>query len=226
MNLLVTILNLSATVLSHSMTPTWWKLTHNHANRLLAGIFWLGRMTYTPFNDDDTYRPEVPNLWGRTPQYAPTPGYLDREWTPLVFCPSPNPEDIAGESLPSLHQYPSDQLSIHSAVECTSGSVWGEQSLGCIHYQIEWRAKLNNRVVVKDTKASLTQPPRSYWEQIKENAGNILRRKSARSRRLRLDDTDMLLSVNSQRDIDKHFEGTSVGPSVPPWQEDPASDID
>ncbi|KAJ5434402.1 hypothetical protein N7491_004997 [Penicillium cf. griseofulvum] len=75
---------------------------------------------------------------------------------------------------------------------------------------IEWRVKLNNRVVVKDIKQDLTQPPRSYWEQIKEDACNILRRKTARGRRVRLDDTNIVLSVNSQRDIDKHFEGTSV----------------
>ncbi|KAJ5502325.1 hypothetical protein N7463_005199 [Penicillium fimorum] len=42
------------------------------------------------------------------------------------------------------------------------------------------------------------------------NAINILRRKTARGRRVRLDDTDMVLSVSSQRNIDKHFEGTSV----------------
>ena len=69
---------------------------------------------------------------------------------------------------------------------------------------------MNNRVVVKITKLDLTQPPRCYWEQIKEDACNILGRKIAHGRRVRLDDTDMVLSVNSQRNIDKHFEGTSV----------------
>lgn len=43
-------------------------------------IFCLGGMTYFPFNDDDTYRPELPDLWERTPSYAPTPGHPDREW--------------------------------------------------------------------------------------------------------------------------------------------------
>lgn len=168
-------------------------------------------MAYTPFNDEnDAYRPELPDLWERTPSYAPTPGYPDRERTPSVICPSPDPEDIVGECSPSLHQHPSDHQSFYPVVERADGSVWDEQSPDCIHYQIEWRVKLNNRVVVKDTKQDLTQPPRSYWEQIKEDACNILRRKTARGRRVRLDDTDMVLSVNSQRDIDKHFEGTSV----------------
>ena len=167
-------------------------------------------MTYTPFNDGDTYGPELPDRWERTPSYAPTPGYPDREWTPSVICPSPDPEDIVGEFSPSLHQHPSDQLSFDPVVERTDESAWDEQSTDRIHYQIEWRVKLNNRVVVKDTKQDLTQPPRSYWDQIKEDASNILRRKTACGRRVRLDDTDMVLSVNSQRDIDKHFEGTSV----------------
>jgi hypothetical protein len=61
-------------------------------------------MTYTPFNDDDdTYRPELPNQWERTPSYAPTPSYAGREWTPLAICPSAGPEDIVSQSSPSLY---------------------------------------------------------------------------------------------------------------------------
>ncbi|KAJ5998521.1 hypothetical protein N7451_006331 [Penicillium sp. IBT 35674x] len=165
-------------------------------------------MTYTPFSDDDTYRPELPDQWERTPSYAPTPGFPDREWTPSIICPSPNPEDVTVS--PSLHHHLSDQLRFNPVAERTDGSAWDEQSPDCIHYQIEWKVKLNNRVVVKDTKLDLTEPPRSYWEEIKEDASNILQRKTARGRRVRLDDTDMVLSVYSQRDIDKHFEGTSV----------------
>lgn len=169
-------------------------------------------MTYTPFNDDDNdaYRPELPDQWERTPSYAPTPGYPERQWTPSVISRSPDPEDIVGQCSPSLHQHPFDQQGFDPVVERADGGAWDEQSPDRIHYQIEWRVKLNNRVVVKDTKQDLTQPPRSYWEQIKEDACSILRRKTARGRRVRLDDTDMVLSVNSQRDIDKHFEGTSV----------------
>jgi len=167
-------------------------------------------MTYTPFNDDDTYRSELPDIWERTPSYAPTPGYPDREWTPSVICASPDPDNIVGECSPFLNQNASGQLSFDPVVQRTGGNAWDEQFSDCIYYQIEWRVKLNNRVVVKDTKQDLTQPPRSFWEQIKEEASNILRRKIPRGRRVRLDDTNMVLSVNSQRDIDKHFEGTNV----------------
>jgi hypothetical protein len=169
-------------------------------------------MTYTPFNDNDTCRPEQPDIWERTPSHAPTPGYFDHEWTPSVICPSPNAEDIVGECSPSLHQHPSDQLSFHPVVEREDESAWDEQSPDCIHYQIEWRVKLNNRVVVKDTEQDLTLPPSFYWEQIKEDAWSILRRKIARSRRVREDDTTLVLSINdrSQGDLTKRFEGTGI----------------
>jgi hypothetical protein len=71
---------------------------------------------------------------------------------------------------------------------------------------------LNNRVVVKDTVEELTLPPSSYREQIKEDAEGILRRKIARSRRVRLDNTTLVLSVNdrTQRDLTKRFDSTSI----------------
>ncbi|KAJ9481151.1 hypothetical protein VN97_g12352 [Penicillium thymicola] len=52
----------------------------------------------------------------------------------------------------------------------------------------------------------------SYWERIKDTAGNILRRKIAHNRRVRLDDTNLVVSVNerSQSDLIKRFEGASV----------------
>ncbi|KAJ5086731.1 hypothetical protein NUU61_008038 [Penicillium alfredii] len=52
----------------------------------------------------------------------------------------------------------------------------------------------------------------SYWEQIKETAENDLRRKIARDRRVRLDDTNLVVYVNdrSQSDLAKRFEGTDI----------------
>ena len=102
---------------------------NNHVSRFLSGIFCLRGMTYTPFNNDDTYRPALPDLWEHTPSYAPTPGYPDREWTPSVICPSPDPEDIVDECSPSLHQQSVDPM-----VEGAEGSVWDKQAPDCIHY--------------------------------------------------------------------------------------------
>lgn len=97
---------------------------------------------------------------------------------------------------------------------------------------------MNDRVILKDTKQDLTQPRTSYWKRMEEDTSNVLRRQTARGRRVKLDDTEMMLSVNSQRNIDKNFEGTNVdwtvvekqlltwAHSVTSRQEDPTSDID
>lgn len=86
-----------------------------------------------------------------------------------------------------------------------------DRGLDYVYYQIEWRVKLNNRVVAKDTEQDLALPPRSYWERIKDTA-IILRRKIAHNRRMRLDDTILVVSVNerSQSDLIKRFKGASV----------------
>lgn len=87
-----------------------------------------------------------------------------------------------------------------------------DRGLDYIHYQIEWRVKLNNRVVAKGMEPDLATPSRSYWEQIKETAGNVLRRKIVHNRRVRLDDPNVVVSVNefSQSDLIKCLEGAIV----------------
>lgn len=66
--------------------------------------------------------------------------------------------------------------------------------------------------MAKDTEQDLALPPSSYWEQITETAGSVLRRKITRNRRVRLDDTTLVVSVNdrSQCDLTKRFEGTGI----------------
>ncbi|KAJ5543730.1 hypothetical protein N7513_007238 [Penicillium frequentans] len=96
--------------------------------------------------------------------------------------------------------------------EVDDGGTQEEQRFNYIHCQIEWRVKLNNRVVAKDTEQDLALPPSSYWERIEDTARDVLRRKIAHNRRVRLDDTNVVVSVNerSQSDLIKRFEGTNV----------------
>lgn len=80
-------------------------------------------MTYTPFDDDDTYRPKLPDITERTPSYAPTPGYWDREWMPSVICLS-LPEEIDDRSSPLLRpQF--HQLGALPVAEREDGRTWG-----------------------------------------------------------------------------------------------------
>ncbi|KAI2734473.1 hypothetical protein DTO013E5_9156 [Penicillium roqueforti] len=166
-------------------------------------------MAYAAFDNDDTYQPRLSDLWDQTPSYAPTPG---REWTPSIMCSSTDPERIFSECSSPLHQPQSDQLGFMREDEVDVGGTHEEQRLNYVHYKIEWRVKLNNRVVAKDTEQDLALPPSSYWERIKYTTGNVLRRKIAHTRRVRLDDTNLVVSVNerSQSDLIKRFEGASV----------------
>lgn len=119
-----------------------------------------------------------------------------------------------GQTKPPLLQHSSDHLALIPVAECQDEIVWGEQSLNCIPYQSEWRVKLNNRVVVKDTEQDLTSPPSDHWTRIVETSGNLLRRKIARSRGVGLDDTELALSVNDrfQRDLTRALRAlVSVG---------------
>lgn len=95
-------------------------------------------MTYThPNNDYETNRLE------RTPSYAPTPGYLDREYTPSITCPSLDQEDLIDQRL-SLCQHRTGQAGVDPLIRCDNNNAWDKQSPACIHYQIEWKARLNN----------------------------------------------------------------------------------
>lgn len=166
-------------------------------------------MAYTAFDNDDVYQPRLPDLWDQTPSYAPTPG---REWTPSVMCSSPDPERIVSERSSPPQQTQSGQLGFMREEELVGGGTHEERRLIYIHYQIEWRVKLNNRVMAKDTEQDLALPPSCYWERIKDTAGNVLWRKIARNRRVSLDDTNLVVSVNErcQSDLIKRFENASV----------------
>jgi hypothetical protein len=57
---------------------------------------------------------------------------------------------------------------------------------------------LNHRVLVKDTEQDLDSTPSLYWEKIEQEAERLLRQKINRDRRVRLDDTTVVVSVNDR----------------------------
>lgn len=145
------------------MSPSCCELTRDDVTiRLLSGVYYREGMNYTALDDDDTYRPELPNLWERTPSYAPNPGYFGRECTPSVIWSSPDPEEIVDERSSPSYESQFNQLGFMPVTEREDRRIPNGQPPNCINYLIEWKVILNNRLVAKYTEQDLALPPSSY----------------------------------------------------------------
>ncbi|XHF99663.1 hypothetical protein AWENTII_003192 [Aspergillus wentii] len=191
--------------------PGHCRLTSDGSNnRILSGIYCLEEMRFSPFNDDYASQIQQSYSWERTPSYAPTPGNFGRDRTPSVFSFSSNREPDERSS--PLRQNIPNQLDFLQVDNRGNGTTNDKQPPTSIRYLIEWKVTLNNRVVKKDTEQDLVLRPSSYWEQIKQNAESTVRRKIKRNQRVRLDDTEVIVSVNdrSQDDLFKTFDNTNI----------------
>jgi hypothetical protein len=83
----------------------------------------------------------------------------------------------------------------------------------CLHYSIEWKVVVNNKVVSKDTDQDLVLVLIAYWHIVlKPKLEKVLREKVAQNRHGRGDDTNVIVSVNdrSERDLIKRFDDIDV----------------
>lgn len=122
---------------------------------------------------------------------------------------SPSSASLADECSPAFKQPCLDRLGFIPLDDWEEGRSYNEQPPSYIRYSIEWKVTLNNRVMAKDTEQDLTLAPSAYWQQVlKEKPDNVLRRKISYDRRVRLDVTTLVVSVNdrSQRDLTKRFD--------------------
>jgi hypothetical protein len=119
---------------------------------------------------DDACQPRMIEPWYNNSQYAPTPGNFG--CTPATsYSPSPAPDRATSHLQP-------DQLRSLPFSQWEEGVDYNNQQVEYICYTIEWRLKLNRKMVGKVTEADLFVPPSNYWEEVlKADIDDMLRTK-------------------------------------------------
>ena len=115
------------------------------------------------------------------------------------------------------HQSPQSQLP-QKLVFCQltdwdEDKAYDEDPPSCVHYSIEWKVTVNNRVVSKDTEPDVVLAPGPYWRLILQpKLERLLGKKLARNRPVKSEDTSVVASVTerSQRDLTKRFDDTDI----------------
>ena len=165
-------------------------------------------MTNGPFSyDEEICQPRVIDPWDHDSQYAPTPGNFGR--TPsTLYSPSPTPD-------PTSHQTQPDDLGF---LPCAEWERWEKNNYEepeeqqFIRYTIAWKLMINRTTEAKETEQDLVIAPSEYWEKCLRQKIDGLVQTKKRNRRVRLDDTSIVVSINhrNQGPLEKLYNYTNI----------------
>lgn len=91
--------------------------------------------------------------------------------------------------------------------------AYDEQPPTCVHYSIEWKLKLNNRCISKDTEPDVVLAPGAYWTMfLRSKLDKLATKKLPSNRSFHVDDTDITVCVNyrGEADLTTRCDGLDV----------------
>jgi hypothetical protein len=105
------------------------------------------------------------------------------------------------------------KLELLALDEWNENETYDEEPPSCLHYSIEWKVTLNNKLISKDTEPNLVLAPRFYWSLfLHEKLDKLLQKKLSPSKRVTCEDTNVVVSVTdrSERDLTKRFDERDI----------------
>jgi hypothetical protein len=134
--------------------------------------------------------------------------FHDDDWDPFD-------EDVSSQQ---QTEQVADKLGLCPLSEWDEERRYDKEPPKYIRYSIEWKVRVNNREVSKDTEQDLVLAPASYWRLfLKLNLEKVLLRKMvAKNRTVKCEDTKIVVTITerSERDLTKRFDDTDIDWSV------------
>ncbi|KAJ5865177.1 uncharacterized protein N7529_007093 [Penicillium soppii] len=169
-------------------------------------------MACSPYDTQNDLRFDTFDQSDQSSLFAPTPGYHIPRTPPVIGSIDYN--NVLGDESPALPDRQSEpsQIPLLQLSEWEEGKSYDESPPTYLHYWIVWKVTLNNKVVRKNTEQDLVLAPRFYWRLFLQPKLNELVGKKFPQRRVELDDTAIVVSVNrrTQQDLILCFDQTDV----------------
>ncbi|EXK77146.1 hypothetical protein FOQG_18140 [Fusarium oxysporum f. sp. raphani 54005] len=105
------------------------------------------------------------------------------------------------------------RLSLLQLAEWDETLAYDEQPPTCVHYLIEWKVKLNNRCISKDTEPDVVLAPGAYWTKyLWSKVDKLAKKKLPANRIFHVDDIDITVCVNykGEADLNTRSDGLDV----------------